>query len=59
MQDYQDEESIDISREQTLLPRFGEPEEVAAVATFLASEDASFVHGADIYVDGGWAAHRV
>lgn len=59
IQDYQTEESIEISREQTLLPRLGEPEDVANVASFLASDEASFVHGADIYVDGGWAAHRV
>lgn len=59
IQDYQTEESIQTSREQTLLPRLGEPEDVANVAAFLASEEASFVHGADIYVDGGWAAHRV
>lgn len=59
IQDYQDEESIEISREQTLLPDFGEPEDIADVVTFLASDEASFVHGADIYVDGGWAAHRV
>ena len=48
-----------MSREQTLLPELGEPEEVASVVTFLASEEASYIHGADIYVDGGWAAHRV
>jgi len=59
IQDYQDEESIQVSREQTLLPELGEPDEVADVVTFLASDDASYVHGADIYVDGGWAAHRV
>lgn len=59
IQDYQDEEGIETSREQTLLPRFGEPEDVANVVAFLASEEAGFVHGADIYVDGGWAAHRV
>ncbi|WP_435181336.1 SDR family NAD(P)-dependent oxidoreductase [Halorussus sp. AFM4] len=59
IQDYQDEETIQISREQTLLPELGEPQEVADVVTFLASDEASYIHGADIYVDGGWAAHRV
>jgi NAD(P)-dependent dehydrogenase (short-subunit alcohol dehydrogenase family) len=29
-------------------------EEVAALALFLASDDASFVHGAPVLVDGGW-----
>ena len=36
--------------------RLGEPSEVAAVATFLASNDASFVTGAAIPVDGGYSA---
>jgi len=35
------------------LGRWGEPEEVAAVITFLASPLASFVHGALVPVDGG------
>lgn len=42
------------SIEQTVLGRFGTPSEVAAVAAFLASEDASFVTGSSIVVDGGW-----
>ena len=33
--------------------RFAAPEEIAAAVTFLASNQSSFVHGADIVVDGG------
>lgn len=36
--------------------RLGKPEEVANVVSFLASDDASFVNGASILVDGGYVA---
>jgi NAD(P)-dependent dehydrogenase (short-subunit alcohol dehydrogenase family) len=36
--------------------RLGEPEEVASLAVFLASDEASFVHGAYFPVDGGYLA---
>ena len=40
------------------LGRFGEPEEVAAAALFLASRDASFISGVALPVDGGYTAGR-
>lgn len=38
------------------LKRFGRPEEIAALAVFLASEEASYITGTTIYADGGWTA---
>ena len=34
--------------------RICEPEEVAAAALFLASDEASFINGTALYVDNGW-----
>ena len=38
---------------RTPIGRFGEPDEVASVALFLASDDASYITGQTIYPDGG------
>jgi NAD(P)-dependent dehydrogenase (short-subunit alcohol dehydrogenase family) len=38
---------------KTLLNRFGKPEEIAKTVSFLASDDASFITGAEIKADGG------
>ena len=38
------------------LGRFGQPAEIAAVASFLASDDASFVTGHALVADGGMTA---
>jgi NAD(P)-dependent dehydrogenase (short-subunit alcohol dehydrogenase family) len=40
---------------QTPLGRIGRPEETAAVALFLASDDSSFMTGSEVFVDGGSA----
>jgi 3-oxoacyl-[acyl-carrier protein] reductase len=36
--------------------RAADPDEIAAVAVFLATDDASFMHGETVTVDGGWVA---
>ena len=38
------------------LKRIGAPEEVSSAVVFLASEEASYVTGTTLYVDGGWLA---
>jgi len=40
------------------LQRIGEPEEIARASLFVASDEASYISGAEIAVDGGWTAGR-
>lgn len=47
------EERLRYFREKTMLRRVGEPEDIAGVALFLASEEARFITGQTITVDGG------
>jgi len=41
---------------KTALERMGQPEEVAAAVVFLVSDDASYITGAELAVDGGATA---
>ena len=39
----------------TPLGRLGTPDEVAKAAVFLASDDATYITGTELFVDGGFA----
>ncbi len=43
---------------ETLVGRWGQPEDVAGAAVFLASDDSDFVNGTEIKIDGGWLAAK-
>ena len=47
--------SVPQSAARTPLGRNGNPEEIASVPVFLASDDSSFITGVELQVDGGYA----
>lgn len=47
-------EAMEFMRTRLLVPRVGEPEDIAAAASFLLSDEASFITGVELPVDGGW-----
>jgi meso-butanediol dehydrogenase/(S,S)-butanediol dehydrogenase/diacetyl reductase len=55
---FQDEAMADTIRSIHAMHRWGEAEEVARAILFLASEEASFITGTTLMVDGGWTAGR-
>ena len=50
-------ELLEYSHARTPFPRLGRPDDVAGAALFLASDDAGYVSGINLLVDGGWMAY--
>ena len=50
-------EAISYSEDRTPWPRLGRSEDVASAVIFLASDEASFITGENLMVDGGWMAN--
>lgn len=51
----QQQSLLDYLASKIPMGRVGEPDEIAKAAVFLASDDASFVNGVELFVDGGQA----
>ena len=51
------EEALSHVASQTALQRLGRPDEIAKTMLFLASDEASFITGAELLVDGGYATY--
>ena len=49
-------EVLEYSQSRTPWPRLGRPADVAGAALFLASDEATFITGENLMVDGGWMA---
>ncbi|MDR7059281.1 MULTISPECIES: glucose 1-dehydrogenase [unclassified Sphingopyxis] len=49
-------DALNVGYERVPLQRIGEPEEIARASLFIASDDASYISGAELAVDGGWSA---
>jgi NAD(P)-dependent dehydrogenase (short-subunit alcohol dehydrogenase family) len=56
IQDYLTPEQIEAALEKTALPRFGLPRDIGRATVFLASDDAEWITGASLLVDGGFVA---
>ncbi|MEH7505514.1 glucose 1-dehydrogenase [Neobacillus drentensis] len=54
---FEDVEALNWLKGVTPWPRLGKPEDVANGALFLASDESTFVTGAELVIDGGWIAH--
>lgn len=53
---YQNPHDYEVRNRNTMLKRWGEPQDLLGAVIFLASEASSYVTGTDLVVDGGWLA---
>jgi 3-oxoacyl-[acyl-carrier protein] reductase len=49
-------EFADLIKKQLAVPRYGSVDEIAAMVAYLAGPEAGFVTGANLTIDGGYAA---
>ena len=56
IQDYLTQAQVDEALEKTPLPRLGLPKDIGRVCVFFASDDAEWITGTALPVDGGWLA---
>ncbi len=50
-------EARDVYKDRMIIPRAAKPEEIAAGIAFLLSDDASFIVGVQLPIDGGWLSY--
>lgn len=55
---FDDPQQMALIKSGLYLDRVGEPEDVASLVSFLASEDAGYITGSNFTVDGGWTAGK-
>ena len=56
IQDYMTLEAIEADKNRTVLPRLGVPKDIGKATVFLASDDAEWITGTSLVVDGGYIA---
>lgn len=54
--DHQPENFVEAYTEKVPLKRMGQPEDIAPAVTFLLSEEARYITGHNLIIDGGWTA---